>query len=64
MDVDILNQPTKDVYTRYQLYCNENNYTAVAKNQFSLWLKKEHGIISAPRKVNNKSIRVYVREGV
>lgn len=62
VEVDILNQPTKDVYVRYTLYCNENNLTPVAKNQFSLWLKKECGITSAPRKANNKSIRVYVRE--
>ena len=62
VNVDILNQPTKDVYVRYTLYCNENNFTPLAKNQFSLWLKKEYGIISAPRKVNNRSIRVYVRE--
>lgn len=62
VNVDILNQPTKDVYVRYTLYCNENNFTPLAKNQFSLWLKKEYGIISAPRKVNNRSVRVYVKE--
>lgn len=62
MEVDILNQTTKDVYLRYQMYCNENNYTAVAKNQFSSWLKKEHGITSVPRKINQKCVRVYMRE--
>ena len=62
IDTDILNESTKEVYTRYTLYCNENNYTALAKNQFSQCLKKEHGISTAVRKINNKSIRVYVRE--
>lgn len=63
VDVDILNQPTKDVYVRYTMYCNENNCNPLAKNQFGIWLKKEHGITSAPRKVNNKTVRVYVKEG-
>lgn len=62
IEEDIINESTKNVYTRYTLYCKENNLTPVAKNQFSLWLKKEHGITSAPRKENNKSVRVYVRE--
>lgn len=62
IDTDILNESTKDVYTRYTLYCNENNYTALAKNQFSQCLKKEYGITTAVKKINNKSIRVYVRE--
>lgn len=35
-DVDeIENEPVADVYRRYSLYCSENNYHPLAKNEFS-----------------------------
>ena len=63
VEIDILNQPCTDVYKAYTVYCNDNNYSPLGRNQFTTKLKKDYGIVSAARKdKNNKSVRVYVRE--
>ena len=64
LEIDILNQPTKDVYLNYKLYCNDNNYTPIAKNQFSRVLAKDFNIITKPKTVKGKTVRVYAREEV
>lgn len=62
VEIDILNQPCTDVYKAYTVYCNDNNYSPLGRKQFSTKLKKDYGIASVVRWVNNKSVRVYVRE--
>jgi putative DNA primase/helicase len=61
LDVDIINQPTKDVYTRYKIYCDDNGLTQLAQNMFSEQLKKEFGVESKPVRVNGKLVRLYTR---
>lgn len=61
LDVDIINQPTKDVYTRYKIYCDDNGLTQLAQNMFSEQLKKEFGVESQPTRVNGKLVRLYRR---
>jgi putative DNA primase/helicase len=61
VEVDIVNQPTKDVYTRYKIYCEDNGLTQLAQNMFSEQLKKEFGVESKPVRVNGKLVRLYRR---
>lgn len=61
VEVDIVNQPTKDVYTRYKIYCDDNGLTQLAQNMFSEQLKKEFGVESKPVRVNGKLVRLYTR---
>lgn len=62
INLDIVNKSTSEVYTRYTLYCTENNYTPVAKNQFSRILAKDYGIGTKVKSINNKSVRIFIKE--
>lgn len=62
LEMDIINQPSKDVYRRYSIYCNDNNLTPLAHNAFSENLKRNYGIITKVVRVNGKSARIYVME--
>ena len=61
IDVDILNQPTKDVYLRYKLYCSDNGFNPMSAIEFSKCIKKDFGIGSKVIKVNGKSQRIFRR---
>lgn len=61
VEVDVLNQPTKDVYLRYKLYCNDNGFTPLSAIEFSKWVKKEYGVDTRPVKMNGKSVRIFRR---
>ena len=56
---DINNQPTKDVYARYKLYCNENNFTPISHIQFTKYIKKELGMDVRVIRVKNKTAKVF-----
>ena len=59
IDVDILNQPTKDVYLRYKLYCNDNGFNPMSAGEFSKLVKKEYDLDIKVNKVNGKSVRLF-----
>ena len=59
IDVDILNQPTKDVYLRYKLYCSDNGFNPMSAGEFSKIIKKEYGLDIKVTKVNGKSVRLF-----
>lgn len=61
VDVDILNQPTRDVYLRYKLYCNDNGFTPMSAGEFSKQIKKEYDIDIKVIKMNGKTVRVFRR---
>jgi putative DNA primase/helicase len=61
IDTDVNNQPTKDVYTRYKLYCNDNNFTPLSAIEFTKYIKKELEMEVKVIKVNGKSCRIYRR---
>ena len=62
MDIDVLNQPSKDVYTAYKIYCNDNNLTPLAHNAFSENLKRNYNITTKVSRVNNKTVRIFRRD--
>jgi putative DNA primase/helicase len=59
VDVDLLNQPTKDVYLRYKLYCNDNGFNPMSAGEFSKLVRKEYGLDIKVTKVNGKSVRLF-----
>lgn len=61
IEVDVINQPTKDVYKAYQVYCNDNNLTPLAHNAFSENLSRNYNIISVATRVNGKGVRLFRR---
>lgn len=61
LEIDIVNQPTKDVYLRYKIYCNENGFNPMSAIEFSKYVKKEYELNSKVIKVDKKSVRVFRR---
>lgn len=61
MEIDIINQPSKDVYMRYKIYCNDNNLTPLAHNAFSENLSRNYSITTRTAKVKGKSVKVFRR---
>lgn len=62
LEIDIINQPSKDVYMRYKIYCNDNNLTPLAHNAFSENLKRNYNIGTKSTRVNGKVVRLYRRD--
>lgn len=61
LDIDVINQPTKDVYMRYKVYCNDNGFNAMSAGEFSKLVRKEYDIDIKVTKVNGKSVRLFRR---
>lgn len=61
LDIDILNQPTKDIYLRYKLYCNDNGFTPMSSGEFSKLARKEYGLEIKVTTINGRSVRVFRR---
>ena len=61
LEVDVLNNPTRDVYLRYKLYCNDNGFTPMSAIEFSKYAKKEFDIESKVMKKDGKSKRIFIR---
>ena len=59
IEIDVVNQPTKDVYLRYKLYCNDNGFNPLSAAEFTKWIKKEYGLDNPTIRVNGKVVRVY-----
>lgn len=58
-DVDILNQPTKDVYLRYKIYCSEFSFTPMSAGEFSKLVRKEYKLDIKVARINDKSVRIF-----
>ena len=58
----LVNESTKDVYKRYQLYCDENNLSGLGRKQFTSQLCKEMNIKSVQKRINNRREQVFVYE--
>ena len=61
IEVDIINQTVKEVYTQYKIYCGDNGYTPLAINAFGQILKKDYDIISVQKRIDKRNVRIYRR---
>lgn len=61
IETDVINQPSKDVYKAYQIYCNDNNFTPLAHNAFSENLSRNFNMVTKTVKVKGKCIKVFRR---
>ena len=55
----IENEPTADVYKRYQVFCAENSMQPMSNIVFSKQINKRLGLETVTTKINRKSIRVF-----
>lgn len=58
---EVENEPTRDIYKRYQVYCSENNLQALSNIEFSKQIKAKFKLDIVDRKINGKKYRVFVR---
>lgn len=58
--VDMIeNQPTNEVYKRYQVFCAENSMTPMSNIVFSKQINKRLGLEVAVSKLNNQTRRIF-----
>ena len=58
---EIENQMTEQVYSRYEVYCLENELERKSKKMLSIGIRKKHGLKSSVTRIDGKSIRIYIR---
>lgn len=56
---EILNEPTKSVFQKYLIYCNENNLQPMASVEFSRKVCKEYNFKTSVKKIKSKTYRVF-----
>lgn len=59
---EIENQLTNEVYSRYKLFCVENNLMAIGKASFSKELKRRYGLVTKATRINGNAFRIYKKE--
>lgn len=59
--VDMIeNEPTADVYKRYQVFCADNAMQPMSNIVFSKQINKRLGFRVIQKKVNNKNCKIFV----
>lgn len=58
----IENNSIDEIYMQYQVWCAKNGAHSVKKLNLSKTIKKETGLISKPKSIDGKTVRVYVKE--
>lgn len=62
-ELDIINESTADVYTRYTIFCNAANMSPMSKIVFSKQVNKRLGTEVAFRRISGKMTRIFVKPG-
>lgn len=60
---DIINKSTRDVFSRYQLFCAENNLNPMSSGELSKAVRKRYNVDIINRKVDGKKYRVFAVKG-
>lgn len=60
---DVINKSTRDLYSKYGLFCAENNYNPMSNVEFSKAIKKRYNVEIKERRLNGKKYRVFCERG-
>lgn len=60
---DFENQPTKEIFQEYNGFCHANGFTPLSNVEFAKQVKKKFDLVTSPKWINGKTVRVYVKEG-
>ncbi len=58
----IENESIGDIYLQYSVWCTQNGCSPVKKINLSKEIRKRCGLVSKPKYIDGKTVRVYVRE--
>lgn len=57
---EIINNPTSEVYRKYQVFCSENAFQPMSNIEFSKKVKKQFDLDIVNKKVKGKKYRIFV----
>ena len=58
---EIENQKTEQVYSRYEVYCMDNELERKSKKALSMGIRKKYGLKSKSTRINNEPFRLYIK---
>lgn len=59
---EIVNEPTVDVYRKYQEFCILNGFQPISHIEFSRQIKRRFNLDIVDKKINGKKYRVFIRK--
>lgn len=59
-DIKIINEPTNEVYKKYNEFCLANSFTPMSNIEFSKQVKKHFDMEIKTKSINNKKYRLFV----
>lgn len=62
-DVKIVNEPTNEVYKKYNEFCLANSFTPMSNIEFSKQVKKHYGLEIKSKSINGKKYRIFIERG-
>lgn len=60
---DVLNKSTRDLYSRYGMFCAENNFNPMSNVEFSKTIKRRFNLEIKDKKIGGKKYRVFTEKG-
>lgn len=60
-DVKIVNEPTNEVYKKYNEFCLANSFTPMSNIEFSKQVKKHYGLEIKSKSIGGKKYRVFIK---
>ena len=58
---EVINEPTKNVYQKYQEFCIVNSFQPMSNIEFSKQIKKHLNLDIVDRKIDGKKYRIFIR---
>lgn len=62
-DVKIVNEPTNEVYKKYNEFCLANSFTPMSNIEFSKQVKKHYGLEIKSKSIGGKKYRIFIERG-
>ena len=59
---DVLNESTRDVYSRYQQFCLADNLQPMGLGEFSKAIKKKFAVDIVDRRIDGKRLRIFIKQ--
>ena len=58
---NIINEPCRDIYLQYQVFCNENGFQPGSNLTFSKDVNRALGTVSKQKWINGKNIKIFIQ---
>lgn len=62
-DIQIVNEPTNEVYKKYNEFCLANSFTPMSNIEFSKQVKKHYDLEIKSKSIGGKKYRIFMKKG-